>query len=36
LRFAEAHVLSGGLVAFSFLVILAMTLLAKRVGPPAP
>jgi molybdate transport system permease protein len=36
LRFAEAHVLSGGLVAFSFLVILAMTLLAKRVGPLAP
>ena len=32
LQFAQAHVLSGGLLVFSFLVILALTLLEKRAG----
>ncbi len=31
-RWTEAHVLAGGMVAFSFLVILAMYLLEKRFG----
>lgn len=31
-RWAEAHILAGGMVAFSFLVILAMLLLEKRVA----
>ena len=36
LRFGEAHVLSGGLVLLSFLLILAMMRLARRVGPVKP
>ena len=31
-RWTEAHILAGGMVAFSFLVILAMFLLEKRIG----
>ncbi|MGE0700172.1 MAG: molybdate ABC transporter permease subunit [Hyphomicrobiaceae bacterium] len=31
-RWAEAHILAGGMVAFSFLVVLAMFLLEKRIG----
>jgi molybdate transport system permease protein len=31
-RWMEAHVLAGGMVAFSFLVILTMFLLEKRIG----
>lgn len=31
-RWGEAHVLAGGLVVFSFLVVLAMFLLEKRMG----
>ena len=36
LRWAEAHVLAGGMLVFSFLVILAMTLLGRRIGQPQP
>ncbi len=32
LRWTEAHILAGGLLAFSFAVILAMMLLEKRIG----
>jgi molybdate transport system permease protein len=32
LRWAEASILAGGMLVFSFVVILAMTLLEKRVG----
>ncbi|MFP5505283.1 MAG: molybdate ABC transporter permease subunit [Gammaproteobacteria bacterium] len=32
LQWAHAHVLAGGMLAFSFLVILAMYLLEKRIG----
>lgn len=31
-RWSEAHILAGGMVAFSFVVILAMFLLEKRIG----
>lgn len=31
-RWTEAHILAGGMVAFSFLVILAMFLIDKRIG----
>lgn len=31
-RWSEAHILAGGMVAFSFVVILAMFLLDKRIG----
>ena len=31
-RWNEAHILAGGMVAFSFLVILAMLLLERRIG----
>ena len=33
LQWDKAHLLSGGLLVFSFLVILAMTLLEKRLAP---
>ena len=33
-RWTEAHMLAGGMVAFSFLVILTMFALEKRVGRP--
>ena len=36
LRWAEAHVLAGGMLVFSFLVILAMTLFGRRIGQPQP
>lgn len=36
LRWTEAHVLAGGMLVFSFLVILAMTLLGRRIGQPQP
>src|SRR5690606_21667006 len=36
LRWAEAHILAGGLLVFAFVVILAMMLLEKRIGRPAP
>jgi molybdate transport system permease protein len=32
LRWGEASILAGGMLVFSFVVILAMTLLEKRVG----
>ena len=35
-RWAQANVLAGGMVAFSFCVILAMMIVEKRVGRPAP
>ncbi len=34
-RWTEAHILAGGMVAFSFLVILAMFVLEKRIGRPS-
>lgn len=34
LQWAQAHILAGGMVAFSFAVILAMMLLEKRIGRP--
>lgn len=34
LRWTEAHILAGGLLAFSFVVILSTMLLARRVGRP--
>ena len=36
LRWAEAHVLAGGMLVFSFLVILGMTLFGRRIGQPQP
>ena len=36
LRWAQAHVLAAGLLVFSFLVILTMMLVEKRLGRPAP
>ncbi|EAS49614.1 permease protein, ABC-type molybdate transporter [Aurantimonas manganoxydans SI85-9A1] len=36
LHWAEAHVLAGGMLVFSFLVILAMTLFGRRIGQPQP
>ena len=33
-RWTEAHLLAGGMVAFSFLVILTMFVLEKRIGRP--
>jgi molybdate transport system permease protein len=36
LRWGEAHVLAGGLLVFSFLVILAMTLTERRAGRRVP
>ncbi len=36
LRWAEAHALAGGLVAFAFLVILSLMVVGKRVGRPGP
>ncbi|MEO9789491.1 MAG: molybdate ABC transporter permease subunit [Aurantimonas coralicida] len=36
LRWAEAHILAGGMLVFSFLVILAMTLFGRRIGQPQP
>lgn len=35
-RWREAHILAAGMVAFSFLVILAMMTLGKRMGRPGP
>jgi len=35
LRWAEAHILAGGLLAFAFVVILSMMLLEKRIGRAA-
>lgn len=35
-RWTEAHILAGGMVIFSFLVILAMFLLEKRIGRATP
>ena len=35
-RWAQANVLAGGMVAFSFCMILAMMIVEKRVGRPAP
>ncbi|NLY59520.1 MAG: molybdate ABC transporter permease subunit, partial [Gammaproteobacteria bacterium] len=32
LRWREAHILSAGMLVFSFAVILAMSLLARRSG----
>jgi molybdate transport system permease protein len=32
LRWSEAHILAGGMLAFSFVVILAMMLLDRRIG----
>ena len=36
LRWAEAHILAGGMLVFSFFVILAMTLFGRRIGQPQP
>ena len=36
LRWAEAHILAGGMLVFSFLVILATTLFGRRIGQPQP
>lgn len=36
LRWTEAHVLAGGMVVFSFAVILAMLVLEKRIGRAKP
>lgn len=36
LRWTEAHILAGGMLAFSFLVILTMTLIGRRMGQPQP
>ncbi|HBT41544.1 MAG TPA: molybdate ABC transporter permease subunit, partial [Rhodospirillaceae bacterium] len=35
LRWAEAHILAGGLLVFAFVVILSMMLLEKRIGRAA-
>lgn len=35
-RWSEAHVVAGGMVAFSFLVVLAMFVLGRRLGRVAP
>jgi molybdate transport system permease protein len=32
LRWTEAHILSAGMLVFSFLVILSMAVIGKRVG----
>lgn len=34
LRWTEVHILAGGMLVFSFTVVLAMMLLAKRIGNP--
>ena len=34
LRWAEAHILAGGMLVFAFVVILAMLVLEKRIGRP--
>ena len=34
LRWAQAHMLAGGMLVFAFVVILAMFLLEKRIGQP--
>ncbi len=36
LRWSEVHILAGGMLAFSFAVVLAMTMLARRIGRPGP
>ena len=36
LRFAEAHVIAGGMLVFAFVVILGMTLIGRRIGEPQP
>jgi len=36
LEWTQAHWLAGGMLVFSFLVILAMTLVNKRIGAPRP
>ena len=36
LQWTEAHLLAGGMLAFSFVVILAMMVLEKRIGRPRP
>jgi molybdate transport system permease protein len=36
LQWAQAHLLAGGMLAFAFLVILAMLLIEKRLGRSAP
>lgn len=36
LRWAEAHVLAGGMLVFAFLVILSMMTLQSRAGRPGP
>ncbi|MBO0664331.1 molybdate ABC transporter permease subunit [Jiella sp. MQZ9-1] len=36
LRFAEAHILAGGMLAFSFLVILSISRVGRRLGDVRP
>ncbi|MBO0903052.1 molybdate ABC transporter permease subunit [Jiella sonneratiae] len=36
LRFADAHIVAGGMLVFSFLVILAMSRIGRRLGEIAP
>ena len=36
LRWAEAHLLAGGMLVFAFAVILSMMMLDKRLGRPGP
>ncbi len=36
LKWAEAHILAGGMLAFAFAVILSMMLLDRRLGRPGP
>ena len=36
LRWTEAHILAGGMVAFSFAVILTMTWFSKRLSKVTP
>ncbi len=36
LEWSQAHILAGGMLAFSFLAILAMTVLEKRIGRRIP
>ncbi len=36
LRWTEAHILAGGMLAFSFAVLVTMMLLEKRIGRPRP
>ena len=36
LRFADAHIVAGGMLVFSFLVILAMSRIGRRIGEVRP